>query len=216
MSRKKSTPQPATPERVEGSEGIPREAAEKAARIPLEKEQSLEGRLEAAELKAKENYDRLLRITAEFENYRKRMEREMNEFRKFANESLVKDILPTVDNLQRALETHPGNQEKSTDGMREGVEMTLKGLLGSLEKHGVEPIEALEKPFDPNFHHAVMQEESDKYPENTVSQELQRGYMIRDRLLRPSMVVVSKRPEPEEKTEAKKPEHGHKIKVKIH
>ena len=215
MSRKKSTPQATESEQVEGSERITGEAAEKAARIPLEKENSLEARLEAAELRAKQNYDRLLRITAEFENYKKRMEREMNEFRKFANESLVKDILPTVDNLQRALETHLGNQE-NTDGMREGVEMTLKGLLGSLEKHGVAPIEALEKPFDPNFHHAVMQEESDKYPENTVSQELQKGYMIRDRLLRPSMVVVSKRPEPEEKNGAKKSGHGHKIKVKIH
>lgn len=216
MSRKKSTPQATESERVEGSERITGEAAEKAARILLDKENSLEARLEAAELKAKQNYDRLLRITAEFENYKKRMEREMNEFRKFANESLVKDILPTVDNLQRALETHQGNQENSTDGMREGVEMTLKALLGSLEKHGVAPIEALEKPFDPNFHHAVMQEESDKYPENTVSQELQKGYMIRDRLLRPSMVVVSKRPEPEEKNGAKKSGHGHKIKVKIH
>ena len=216
MSRKKSTPQATESEQVEGSERITGETAEKAARILLENENSLEARLEAAELKAKQNYDRLLRITAEFENYKKRMEREMNEFRKFANESLVKDILPTVDNLQRALETHQGNQEKSTDGMREGVEMTLKGLLGSLEKHGVAPIEALEKPFDPNFHHAVMQEESDKYPENTVSQELQKGYMIRDRLLRPSMVVVSKRPEPEEKNGAKKSGHGHKIKVKIH
>ena len=216
MSRKKTMPHPAKSERTQGSEKISERAEEKAGRIPVGQGQNVEERLEAAESKAKENYDRLLRITAEFENYKKRMEREMNEFRKFANEALMKDILPTVDNLQRALETPPGDQDKAADGMREGLEMTLKGLLGSLEKHGVEPIEALKKPFDPNFHHAVMQEESDKYPENTVSQELQRGYMIRDRLLRPAMVVVSKKPEPKKDAGAKKSERGQKIEIKIH
>jgi len=168
-------------------------ASEKAEKGSAE-EGSLEEQFKAAEARAEENYDRLLRITAEFENYKKRMEREMNDFRKFANESLIKDILPIVDNLERALEIPYGNNESAFNGMREGVQMTLKGLQESLEKFGVVSIDSLDKPFDPNFHQAVMQEESEGHPNNTVSKELQKGYVISERLLRPAMVVVSKKP----------------------
>ena len=168
------------------------DASDKAKEGSAE-EESLEERLGAAEARAEENYDRVLRITAEFENYKKRMERETNDFRKFANESLIKDILPIVDNLERALEIPYGNNEKALQAMREGVQMTLKGLLNSLEKFGVVPIESLDKPFDPNFHQAVIQKESEGHSENTVSEEFQKGYMMRDRLLRPAMVVVSKK-----------------------
>jgi molecular chaperone GrpE len=172
-------------------------------------EESVEERLKAAEAKAEENHDRLLRVTAEFENYKKRTERNINDFKKFANESLIKDILPIVDNLERALEIPEGDNEKTYDGLRKGVEMTLKGLMDSLKQYGVVTIESLEKPFDPNLHQAVMQEESDKHPESTVSQVLQKGYMIQDRLLRPAMVVVSKKPasEPEATLEGSGDEH---------
>jgi molecular chaperone GrpE len=194
------------------------EEAEKPKKGPAE-EEGLEERLKAAEAKAKENYDRLLRVTAELENYKKRMEREMNDFRKFANESLIKDVLPIVDNLERALEIPYANNEKAFHGMREGVQMTLKGLLGSLERFGVVPIESLDKPFDPNFHQAVMQEECEKRSANTVSKELQRGYMMRDRLLRPAMVAVSKKPDarPEKKSEGRPDEQKdeHKIDVTV-
>ena len=174
------------------------------AKEGLAEEESLEERLKAEEARAEENYDRLLRVTAEFENYKKRMEREMNDFMKFANESLIKDILPVVDNLERALEIPYGNNENAFHSMREGVQMTLKGLLSSLERSGVVVIESLDKPFDPNFHQAVMQEQSEGHTENTVSKELQKGYMMRDRLLRPAMVAVSKKPDfaPEDKSEA--------------
>lgn len=158
------------------------------------RKQSLKERLEAAEKKAESNYERLLRMTAEFENYKKRSEREMNDFRKFANESLIKEILPVVDNLERALDTRNETNSDALEGIREGVEMTLKGLKDSLKKFGVAPMDALGKPFDPNFHQAVSQEEREGYAENTVSKELQKGYMLSDRLLRPSMVVISKMP----------------------
>lgn len=179
---------------TEAAEKLEGDSSEKAKKEPVE-EESLEERLKTAEAKAKENYDRFLRISAELENYKKRMEREMNDFRKFANESLVKDILPIVENLERALEIPHGNNEKTFDGMLEGVQMTLKGLLGSLEKFGVAPIESLDKAFDPNFHQAVTQEESKGHPENTVLRELQKGYTMSGRLLRPAMVVVSKKPD---------------------
>ncbi len=183
-----------------GKSGQPDTAEEPKAELYREinktaaQDESVEERLKAAEAKAEENHDRLLRVTAEFENYKKRMERDMNDFKKFANESLIKDILPIVDNLERALEIPEGDNEKTFDGLRKGVEMTLKGLMDGLKKFGVVPIESFEKPFDPNLHQAVMTEESDKHSESTVSQVLQKGYMIQDRLLRPAMVVVSKKP----------------------
>jgi molecular chaperone GrpE len=216
LDHRKRKPRTDKPDPGQGTEKAREAADNKAVKFSIEQDKSLEKRLETAESKAEENYDRLLRVTAEFENYKKRMAREMSEFRKFANESLMKDVLLTVDNLQRALETPTGNHEKALDGMREGVEMTLKALLDTLEKHGVEPIKALKQPFDPNLHHAVMQEESDEDPENTVSQELQKGYIINDRLLRPAMVVVSKKAAPKEDNKEKKSaEGGRKIKVNI-
>ena len=159
------------------------------------KKESLRECLKAAEAKAEENYERFMRVTAEFENFKKRMDREMNEFRKFANESLVKEILPIVDNLERALAAQQGNSDDALEGLRQGVEMTLRGLIEGLKKFGVVAVEAMEKPFDPSFHQAVSQEESEKYPDNTVCKELQKGYMLNERLLRPSMVVVSKKPD---------------------
>jgi molecular chaperone GrpE len=151
----------------------------------------LKAKLEAKEQESNEAYDRFLRVSAEFENFKKRSFREMSDFKKFANESLLKEMLPIVDNLELALSSlnEKGNPES---GLREGVELTLKEILKTLEKFGVKPIEALEKVFDPNFHQAVMQEESEDYPEQTVLKELQKGYLIHDRLLRPAMVVVSK------------------------
>ena len=189
-------------------------ASEKAEKGSAE-EESLEEQFGAAEARAKENYDRLLRVTAEFENYQKRMEREMNDFRKFANESLIKDILPIVDNLERALEIPYGNNESAFNGMREGVQMTLKGLQESLEKFGVVSIDSLDNPFDPNFHQAVMQEESEGHPDNTVSKELQKGYVMRDRLLRPAMVVVSKKPDAKPDIEPQTTEDEHKVDINI-
>ena len=177
--------------------------------------ESLEERLKAEEARARENYDRLLRVTAEFENYKKRMEREMNDFRKFANESLIKDILPIVDNLERALEIPCGNDENAFDSLREGVQMTLKGLLSSLERFGVVAIESLNKPFDPNFHQAVMQEESEGHADNMVSKELQKGYIINDRLLRPAMVVVSKKSGSAPEDKSAPPEDNQKDEHKI-
>ena len=126
----------------------------------------------------------------------------MSNFRKFANESLIKEILPIVDNLERALATPYEQNEESFNAFRQGVEMTLKGLLDSLKTFGVVLVEALERPFDPNFHQAVSQEESDRYPEGTVTKELQKGYMLRDRLLRPAMVLVSKRSDAKARVES--------------
>ena len=214
LSARKSKAPSGESGQTEVAEKPEKDASDKAKEGSAE-EESLEERLRVTETRAEENYDRVLRVTAEFENYKKRMERETNDFRKFANESLIKDILPIVDNLERALEIPYGNNEKAVQGLREGVQMTLKGLLNSLEKFGVVPIDSLDKSFDPNFHQAVMQEESEGHPENTVSQELQKGYMMRDRLLRPAMVVVSKKADSKPGVKSHDPEDEHKIDVTV-
>lgn len=153
----------------------------------------LESRCEAAEKESRQHYERLLRVSADFENFKKRTFRENDDFRKFANELLLLELLPVVDNLERAIQSTNG--EKNEVGcVIEGVEMTLKALLKIFEKFSVKIIEAEGKPFDPNFHQAMMQEASDSIPENTVIREFQKGYLLHDRLLRPSMVVVSKGP----------------------
>ncbi len=151
----------------------------------------LEKKLEIAQQEAQANYDRLLRISAEFENYKKRSARELQDFRKFANEALLKELLPVVDNLELAVKTarEDGNGQES---LADGIDLTLKEILRVLNKFGVQAVEALNQPFDPVFHQAVVGEESDKHPKNTVIQELQKGYTLHDRLLRPSMVVVAK------------------------
>ena len=120
----------------------------------------------------------------------------MDDFRKFANQSLVKELLPIVDNLELAIKS--ANDNKNVDNcLLDGVDLTLKEILKIFEKYHVKAIEALGKTFDPRYHEAVMREETDKHPENSIINELQKGYLIRDRLLRPSMVVVAapKRPD---------------------
>jgi molecular chaperone GrpE len=149
-----------------------------------------EEKLEAAERQAQENHERFLRAAAELDNFRKRKEREVSDLRKYANQTLLRELLGVVDNLERALAASQESGEPQ--GLTEGVDMTLKELLKIFEQFHVKPIESLQQPFDPNLHEAVMQEPSDAFPANTVLKELQKGYMLRDRLLRPAMVVVSK------------------------
>ena len=164
------------------------EAAKNPIDEPLE---DLAQQLKTKEQEAQENYDRLLRVSAEFENYKKRATREMEEFRKFSNQSLIKEMLSVVDNLELAMNSAKSHQA-SDKGLLDGLEMTHKEILKVFERFKVKPISASGQPFDPAFHEAVMQEETDEHPVNTVINELQKGYLIHDRLLRPSMVVVAK------------------------
>jgi molecular chaperone GrpE len=151
----------------------------------------LEAKLKSKEKEAAENYDRLLRVSAEFDNYKKRSTRELADYRKFANQSLIKEMLSVVDNLELAMSSTDGHKAIDQD-LLQGLEMTHREILKVFEKFHVKPIEAKGRPFDPTFHEAVMQEETNDSPKNTVINEMQKGYMIHDRLLRPSMVVVAK------------------------
>ena len=131
--------------------------------------------------------DRLLRTAAEFDNYRKRMDRERRELAEYTAGEVVSELLPIIDNLERALQA-----SSADDPLRKGVELTHRQMLDLLRKRGVKPIEALGADFDPNFHQAVIHEESTEHREGEVMAELQRGYVVGDRLLRPAMVKVAK------------------------
>ena len=135
--------------------------------------------------------DRLLRTAAEFDNYRKRMDRERRELSEYATSDVLLDILPIVDNFERALQSPTG---ADVEAFRRGIELIHKQMLDLLRKRGVTPIDALGADFDPNVHQAVVQEPSDEYREGEVMQEFQRGYKLGDRLLRAAMVKVAKRP----------------------
>jgi molecular chaperone GrpE len=133
--------------------------------------------------------DRLLRTAAEFDNYRKRMDRERRELSEYAAAEVLKDLLPILDNFERALQAPVTGD---TDALRKGVELIHKQMLDILRKRGVTAIDALGADFDPNFHQAVIHEPSGSHREGEVMEELQRGYLIGDRLLRPAMVKVAK------------------------
>jgi molecular chaperone GrpE len=133
--------------------------------------------------------DRLLRTAAEFDNYRKRMDRERRELSEYAAADVLKDLLPILDNFERALQA-PAPPE--ADAFRKGIELIHRQMLDVLLKRGVKPIEALGADFDPNFHQAVIHEPSAAHRDGEVMAELQRGYLIGDRLLRPAMVKVAK------------------------
>jgi len=133
--------------------------------------------------------DRLLRTAAEFDNYRKRVERDRRELSEFAAADALVDMLPIIDNLERALQAPSGGE---SDGLRKGVELIHRQMMDLLRKRGAKPIEALGADFDPNIHQAVVHEPSDRHREGEVMEELQRGYRLGERLLRPAMVKVAK------------------------
>jgi molecular chaperone GrpE len=141
-------------------------------------------RAEVADLK-----DRLLRDRAELENFKRRQARDKADALRFANEGLLRDLLPLLDNLYRAVEHARGSPE--TAAIADGVEMTLRSMTDALERHGVKIVEALGRPFDPTHHEAIGQVESE-HPVSTVVGEHQRGYLLHDRLLRPALVTVGK------------------------
>ncbi len=140
------------------------------------------------ELEVKEAKENLLRVVADTENYKKRVEREKEDFKKFANESIIKKLLPVIDNFERAIES----KEASKESIIEGVNLVLKDILKLVKEFGVEEIEAVGKEFDPNFHQAVTYEISED-KEDMVLKEMQKGYILNNRLIRPSMVVISKK-----------------------
>lgn len=162
-------------ERVEDKNGVTSES------------QKLEERIQALEAEVKEKENKYLYLYAEFENFKKRAQKERQDLIKFAAEPVVRDLLQVVDNLERALAHVPVNTDKN---IVQGLQMVLSQFCSTLEKQGVSKIVCLDKPFDPNFHEAVGQEDS-KQPAGTITKEHLSGYTFHGRLLRPSRVMIS-------------------------
>ena len=153
--------------------------------------QALTEELNAAQAEALENRDLYLRARADLDNFRKRSQREREDLLKFSNETILRELLPVIDNLERAL------QHAATDGdsgLLQGVELTLGQFSKVLEKFNVVAIDAVGEPFDSARHEAIGQIESADQPVNTVVQMLQKGYLLNERLLRPAMVLIAKAP----------------------
>jgi len=138
---------------------------------------------------AKKNYDQYLRSLAEVENIRKRTQREKEEYIKYAHVSIIKKLLPVIDDFNRAMLA--ASKSKDFDTLSKGVEITAKNLQELLKNEGVAEIDCLGKPFDPQYHEPLMVVASDEHPENIVIEELHKGYIMHDRIIRPSLVKVS-------------------------
>jgi len=150
--------------------------------------------LKAQAAKAAEHWDRLVRNSADFENYKKRAARERQEAVRYANEALMQKLLPVLDNFEAALAAVQSSGAENNQSLLTGVTMIQQQLRSVLTEAGLEEVEAHGQPFDPNFHEAVSQAESSEHPEGHVMQQLRKGYRLRDRLLRPATVIVVKPP----------------------
>jgi molecular chaperone GrpE len=145
--------------------------------------------------KADEHWDRLLRTTADFDNFKKRAAREKQDAIKFANESVFQKLIPVLDNFDMALAAAQTTaKDEAVQSLQTGVNMIYQQLKTALTDAGLEELDATGKPFDPNLHEAVSQKETDEVPEGQVIQQLRKGYKFRERLLRPATVVVAKHP----------------------
>ncbi len=140
-------------------------------------------------LEVEENYNRYLRVQADFDNFRKRTRKEKEDLLKYASQPLIESLLPAVDNLERALAAGQGSDQ--AESLLKGVDMVFRQMKQILEQEGLQEIGAEGQPFDPQYHQAVMQEESADHESGVVIQELQKGYVLKDRVIRPSMVKVS-------------------------
>src|SRR5215472_4498404 len=144
--------------------------------------------------KADEHWDRLLRTTADLENFKKRAAREKDETRRFANETILQKLIPILDNFDMALTAAQNSQTGNVQSLQAGINMIHQQLRSALAESGLEEVDASGKMFDPNLHEAVSQKETSEVPEGTVVQQMRKGYRLRDRLLRPASVVVAKTP----------------------
>ncbi|MGC8228537.1 nucleotide exchange factor GrpE [Pseudobacillus badius] len=182
LKKEENEQQPVTAEASVQEENAPAEEEQPEAEASLEKINELEQKLEEAE-------NRYLRLLADFDNSRRRAQLDREASEKYRAQSLISDLLPLLDNFERALKVEATNEQ--TQSVLQGMEMVYKGLVSALEKEGVEVIEAIGKEFDPNVHQAVMTDSNDQYGPNEVIEEFQKGYKLKDRVIRPSMVKVN-------------------------
>ncbi len=220
MSKKKKNPpveDEAMSNEAEINSSIPTEEIEESEvtveePIVLEPIEVLEKDLQETKDELEEQKDKFIRLQAETDNFRKRLSREKEEFSQYANERLFKELIPIFDNFERALED-PSNEIKS---LKEGLDMILKQFNTFLEKENVEPIKAIGEKFNPEFHEALTSKESNDHEEDTIISQFVKGYTINNRVLRPSQVIIAKKPVvvvediPDEEENAQKEENSTK------
>lgn len=167
------------------------EASEKTEEMPAQEEAQDPTEQKVAELQGKleEADNRYLRLQADFDNFRRRSRIELEASAKYRAQSIITDLLPAIDNFERALKMDVDNEQAKS--LKQGVEMVYRSLLDALKNEGVEVIEAVGKEFDPHLHQAVMQAEDENFGPNIVVEEFQKGYMLKDRIIRPAMVKVN-------------------------
>ena len=176
----------------EAAAAIPDRGARKPAPEAPPETAAASDRIEDLSAELVETKDRLIRLQADFENYRRRAQREREEAIRYGSQNLFKDLLTTVDNLERAIDHARMGGGADLENLLQGVELVQKGLVGLMSTHGVEEIDALGKPFDPAVHEAMAQAPDASQAPNTVLEVLQKGYKLRDRLLRPARVIISR------------------------
>jgi molecular chaperone GrpE len=168
------------------------EASEQTENIPAQEEEQLdpmEQKIAELEGKLEEADNRYLRLQADFDNFRRRSRIELEASAKYRAQNIITDLLPAIDNFERALKMDVDNEQAKS--LKQGVEMVYRSLLDALKNEGVEVIDAVGKEFDPHLHQAVMQAEDENYGPNIVVEEFQKGYILKDRIIRPAMVKVN-------------------------
>jgi molecular chaperone GrpE len=160
-----------------------------AAEAGAQEQEAVLAEIEALRRQAEETHQRMLRVQADFDNFRRRTRQEKEEMAKYASLTLITQLLPVLDNFERAMAA--SRQSDDVEALAKGIEMVYRQLFQVLEQEGLKPIEAVGQPFNPEFHEAVMREDSGEHGEDTVIEELQKGYMLKDKVIRPSMVKVS-------------------------
>lgn len=158
--------------------------------VSLEVEDKTAEAVESIQAELSDAKDKYLRLYAEFENYKKKVQKDREDLIKYSNESLIFELLPALDNLEMALKH---SSEANSESLIKGVENTFREFVRILEKFGLKSIDALGKPFDPAYHHAMSQVEKDDVESNTVVEEFRKGYLYNEKVLRPSLVAVSKK-----------------------
>jgi len=192
--KEKEVPQP---------ESAPEKASEEGAgEKPTTETKKRRGIVAKLTEEKEELYDRLLRMQADFENYKKRVDKEKQEFYHHALSEVIRGILPTLDDLERAIQK---NEFRDFESYQQGIELVYHNLREALQKVGLQPIKAKGEIFDPHYHEALFLEETDQYPEHQILEEYKKGYMLKERLLRPAVVKVAVR---QKESPAEEPEEG--------
>ena len=175
---------------LDSASAVEQNAEQIVEEVPTDLTETLKADIERLKKELNEKQDRIMRLQADFDNFRKRTAKEKTELASTIEQAFLKDLLPLLDNLSRATEAVENGEESNVETLKKGIEMINQETVAAMGKHGLEPIETEGKMFDPNFHQAVMRVADPEKEDGTIAAELQRGYIARGRVIRPSMVQV--------------------------